>query len=244
MLNIIIPVYNEKENIVKLLEELKKSVNIPITLYIIYDFDEDNTIEAVNKVKNLYDFQINLIKNNYGAGVLNAIKTGLYIENTNPALVIMSDLSDSLEIVDIMYEKLENYDLICGSRYMKGGRQIGGPFIKGLMSKTAGISLHLLTGINTHDVTNSFKMYSRNLLNNITIESDGGFELGMEITVKAHCLGYKITEIPSAWKDRTEGKSRFKLFSWLPKYLHWYFYPFFHKNKNKNKKEIKNIKKY
>lgn len=235
MLNIIVPVYNEKDNIVKLLEEIKNNITVPITLYIIYDFDEDNTIEVVNKVKDSYNFSINLVKNNYGKGVLNAIKTGLYIEKTNPALVVMSDLSDSLEIVNDMYNKISDYDLVCGSRYMKGGKQIGGPFIKGLMSRCAGVSLHFLTGINTHDVTNSFKMYSRKLLDNITIESNGGFELGMEITVKAYCLGYKITEIPSTWKDRVEGKSRFKLFSWLPKYLHWYFYPL----RNKSNKKIK-----
>ena len=233
MLNIIVPVYNEKENIVKLLEEIKNNITVKITLYIVYDFDEDNTIEAVNQVKDLYNFPINLIKNNYGSGVLNAIKTGLYIENTNPALVIMSDLSDSLEIVDAMYNKISDYDLVCGSRYMKGGKQIGGPLIKGLMSRYAGISLHFLTGIKTHDVTNSFKMYSRKLLNNITIESNGGFELGMEITVKAYLLGYKITEVPSTWKDRVEGKSRFKLFSWFPKYLHWYFYALTNKRKKK-----------
>lgn len=209
MLNIIVPVYNEKENIVKLLEEIKNNITVQITLYIVYDFDEDNTIEAVNQVKYLYNFPINLIKNNYGSGVLNAIKTGLYIENTNPALVIMSDLSDSLEIVDAMYNKISDYDLVCGSRYMKGGKQIGGPLIKGLMSRCAGISLHFLTGIKTHDVTNSFKMYSRKLLNNITIESNGGFELGMEITVKAYLLGYKITEVPSTWKDRVAGLNYF-----------------------------------
>lgn len=144
----------------------------------------------------------------------------------------MADLSDSLEIVDDMYQKiLEGYDVVCGSRYMKGGKQIGGPLLKGLMSRTAGISLHLLTGINTHDISNSFKMYSRKLLNNITIESNGGFELGMEIAVKAYSMGYKITEIPSTWRDRSNGESRFKLFQWLPKYLHWYFYAL--KNKNK-----------
>lgn len=226
MLNIVIPVYNEKDNIKKLFDEIKQNISISISVFIIYDFDEDNTLEEVNKIKNLYDFNINLLKNNYGKGALNAIKTGLYIDKNNPVLVIMADLSDSLEIVDSMYKKIteEGYDLVCGSRYMKGGKQIGGPFFKGLMSRTAGISLHILTGINTHDISNSFKMYSRQLLDNITIESNGGFELGMEIAVKAYSMGYKITEIPSTWRDRSNGESRFKLFLWLPKYLHWYFY--------------------
>ncbi|AUJ49890.1 glycosyltransferase [Brachyspira hyodysenteriae] len=235
MLNVIVPVYNEKDNIKKLFDEIKNNIKVPISVFIIYDFDEDNTLEEVNKIKELYDFDINLLKNKYGRGVLNAIKTGLYLENNNPVLVIMADLSDSLEIVDNMYKKIteEGYDLVCGSRYMKGGRQIGGPFFKGLMSRTAGISLHILTGINTHDISNSFKMYSRKVLDSITIESNGGFELGMEITVKAYAMGCKIAEIPSTWRDRTSGESRFKLFSWLPKYLHWYFYAL--KNKRNSK---------
>lgn len=233
MLNIVIPVYNEKDNIKKLFDEIKANIKVSYQVFIIYDFDEDNTLEEVNKIKNLYDFNISLIKNKYGKGALNAIKTGLYLDNDNPVLVIMADLSDSLEIVDSMYKKIteEGYGLVCGSRYMKGGKQIGGPFFKGLMSRTAGISLHILTGINTHDISNSFKMYSRELLDNITIESNGGFELGMEIAVKAYSMGYKITEIPSTWKDRSNGESRFKLFSWLPNYLHWYFYAL--KNKKK-----------
>ena len=59
----------------------------------------------------------------------------------------MADLSDKLEIIDAMYKKAktENYDIICGSRYMKGGKQIGGPKFKGFLSKMAGKSLHFLT---------------------------------------------------------------------------------------------------
>ena len=87
----------------------------------------------------------------------------------------------------------------------------------------AGISLHFLSGITTHDVTNSYKMYRKNLLENIKIESVGGFEVGMEITVKAYLKGYKIKEIPSEWFDREAGESRFKMWEWLPHYLHWYF---------------------
>jgi len=144
----------------------------------------------------------------------------------------MADGSDEYQAVDGMYERIrEGYGIVVGSRYMQGGQQIGGPFLKGLMSRMAGISLHYLTGIPTHDISNSFRMYSRQVLNNIKIESTGGFELGMEITVKAYGLGYKITEIPTTWKDRSAGKSKFKLWAWLPKYLHWYFYLLKHRGR-------------
>lgn len=61
------------------------------------------------------------------------------------------------------------------------------------------------------------------MLDAITIESKGGFEIGMEITVKAYIAGYKITEVPTTWYDRTNGESNFKLWAWLPNYLHWYW---------------------
>ena len=137
-----------------------------------------------------------LLKNKYGRGVLNALKTGLEALD-GVILVVMADLSDDLPKVDQMFAKINSgFDLVCGARYMKGGRQIGGPRVKGLLSRLAGVSLHLLGGIPTHDVTNSFKMYTKRVVDAIKIESSGGFEIGMEIVVKAHFAGYRITEDP------------------------------------------------
>jgi hypothetical protein len=62
------------------------------------------------------------------------------------------------------------------------------------------------------------------MVDNIDIQSESGFEIGMEIVVKAHFAGYKITELPCTWTDRQTGCSRFRIFKWMPKYLRWYFY--------------------
>ena len=222
LINIIIPVYNERENIKNTLLEIKTKIKTPHNIFIIYDFDEDNSIPVVKDLmqnnKNIY-----LIKNKYSRGVLNAIKTGFNTINNGVVLVVMADLSDDLKKVDEMFKKInEGYDIVCGSRYMRGGEQIGGPRIKKFLSRLAGVSLHYLSGIPTHDVTNSFKMYTKKVLDDIKIESNGGFELGMEIVVKAFLKGYKITEVPSTWRDREKGKSRFRLWKWLPKYIYWY----------------------
>jgi dolichol-phosphate mannosyltransferase len=64
------------------------------------------------------------------------------------------------------------------------------------------------------------------MVRSFTIESRGGFELNLELTVKAFLAGYRIAEVPSTWRDRTSGESRFRLWKWLPLYLHWYFYAF------------------
>jgi glycosyltransferase involved in cell wall biosynthesis len=223
VINIVMPVYNEGENIKNTFSEIKNKIRTPFRIFIVYDFDEDNTLPAAKAVQNEYN--VHFLKNKYGKGVLNAIKTGLEGVDDGAILVSMADLSDDYSVVDGMFEKIKaGYDVVCGSRYMKGGKQLGGPKFKGTLSRMAGLSLHYLTGIPTHDISNSFKMYTPRVIKSIQIESNGGFELGMEIVVKAFLAGFKITEVPSVWRDRNAGQSRFKLWEWLPHYLRWYFF--------------------
>lgn len=222
-LGIIIPVYNEAANIEKTLATIQEKVTTPHRIYIVYDFDEDNTLPVAKEfLKKGLDLKF--IKNPQ-RGVVNAIRAGLKKAEEDYLLVTMADLSDDYSIVDGMCELMsQGYDVVCGSRYMKGGKQIGGPLIKKSISRIAGISLKYLTGLPTHDATNSFKLYQRSMLCTIQIESDGGFEIGMEIVTKAHFSGFRVTEVPSIWRDREKGKSRFKILGWAPKYLKWYFY--------------------
>ena len=226
MLTIIIPVYNEGENIKTAVENIEREVKYPYVINVIYDFDEDSTIEPAKKLN------VNLVKNKYGRGVLNAIKTGLEDVQTEFAIVTMADLSDPPQVMNDMINSAvkNNADIVCASRYMSGGGQLGGPLIKKFMSKFAGLSLHYLAGLPVHDVTNSFKLYRKSFLNEVKIESTGGFELGLELVVKAFKSGKKITEVPTVWRDRTAGKSNFKLIEWLPKYLKWYVKAFGGKN--------------
>jgi len=229
ILTIVVPVLNEEKNIVRLLDQLAAKVKTQNEILVIYDCEDDPTIKVVNKyLKNHQNLNLSLIKNSAGRkkGVMNAIKTGFSKANGDAVLVLMADLSDDLTIIDKMYEKIyEGYDIVCGSRYMKGGKKIGGPFLKTVLSKVAGLSLNML-GIPTHDSTNAFKMYRKKLLNNIYVESTGGFEYSLEIITKAYQMGYRITEIPSTWTDRETGKSKFKLLKWLPSYIKWYIRAF------------------
>lgn len=225
MLDIVVPVYNEGAGILKLFDEIEKYIHVPKNVLVVYDFLEDTTVPVVNENKDRYSYNITLLLNTIGRGALNAIKMGMNSAQNEMILVMMADSSDRLDVVDLMCKKMEEgYDLVCGSRYMKGGKQNGGPVLKGMFSRFAGISLNMLTHIPTHDCTNSFKLYRKSLLKNTNIESTGGFEIGLEITVKAYTRGYKITEVPSEWFDREEGESNFHMWKWLPNYLHWYFY--------------------
>jgi dolichol-phosphate mannosyltransferase len=222
-LGIIIPVYNEAENIGNTLAAIEEQITTPHRIYIVYDFDEDNTLPVARALlRNGIDLKF--IKNQ-ARGVVGAIKAGLKTAKEKYLLVTMADLSDDYTVVDSMCALIaKGYDVVCGSRYMKGGKQIGGPLLKKTLSRIADVSLKYITGLPTHDATNSFKLYRKSMLDSLEIESDGGFEIGMEIVVKAHFSGFKVAEVPCVWMDRQKGRSRFKILKWAPKYLRWYFY--------------------
>lgn len=229
MLDIVVPVYNEANCIKKLFDEIEREIRTPKRVMVVYDFEEDSTIPVVINCRHEYSFCIDLMHNTIGRGVVNAIKYGMEMATNEMVLIMMADLSDKLDVVDSMCELMSSgYDLVCGSRYMKGGKQNGGPLFKGMLSRMAGLSLHVLTKVPTHDCTNSFKLYRKTMLDNLVIESTGGFEIGLEIVVKAYASGYRIGEVPSEWFDREEGESNFHLWKWMPHYLHWYFYCIWH----------------
>jgi len=145
-------------------------------------------------------------------------------------LISMADGSDEPHIVDPMVALArDGADVVAASRYMRGGRQIGGPLLKRSLSRIAGLTLHWFAGVPTHDPTNNFKLYRRSFLEATPIESTAGFELALELTVKATLAKRRVAEIPTTWRDRTAGQSNFKLRQWLPHYLHWYRLAFLHR---------------
>lgn len=226
-LSIIIPVYNEGANFQPLWKEIIRLIRADLTAYVVYDFDQDDTVPVANEIIQQGEQRLQLVKNHRGRGVVPAIMTGFDVAKDGAVLVVMADLSDDLAQADRMLDLYEQgYHLIAGSRYMKGGKLIGGPFFKQLLSRLAGTSLYWFRRIPTHDATNAFKVYDRAMVKSFHVESQGGFELNLELTVKAFLQGYRITEVPSVWRDRSQGQSRFRLWKWLPHYLRWYFYAF------------------
>jgi dolichol-phosphate mannosyltransferase len=224
LLNIITPVYNEGDNFPTLYKAVKKNIKTPHKLVVVYDFDKDDTLPVAKKYAQK-DKTVILYKNTIAPGALNALKSGFDYVKEGPVLIIMADLSDDLSMVDAMYEEyLRGAAVVVGSRYMKGGKQLGGPWLKRTLSRLAGVSLYWFRRVPTHDATNNFKLYDKALLDSISIESEGGFEVAMEITVKAFRQKRRIVELPTTWRDRTTGDANFQLWKWLPSYLRWYFY--------------------
>ena len=221
-LSIVLPVYNEGEHVAPVLRGLSAGVRTPHELVVVYDFDEDTTVPVVARLVAEIP-GLRAIRNDLGRGVLNAMKAGVAATTAPYVLISMADGSDEPASVDPMMDLArDGADIVAGSRYMRGGRQLGGPLLKRLMSRAAGLSLHWFAGVATHDATSNFKLYSRRFLDSVTIESNAGFELALELTVKATLAGRPVAEVPTTWRDRTAGTSNFKLRKWLPHYLHWY----------------------
>jgi dolichol-phosphate mannosyltransferase len=224
LLSVVIPVYNEGENIQVCVRRLTEALaDTPHELLVCYDFDEDSTLPALDAMLDRPP-TVRLVRNSLGKGVANALIAGFAAARGDVVVTSMADLSDPPSVIPLMAAKIreEGADIVTGSRYMPGGSQTGGPRMKTLMSRTAGLSLHYVGGVPTHDATTNFRGYSRRFLEAVAVESVRGFEVGLELTTKAHLLGYRVDEVPSSWTDRTAGTSKFDLVGWLPAYLHWY----------------------
>ena len=227
VLSFVIPVYQEGENIGPLLDALAAATDLrPHEILLVYDRDDDSTLPVVERLRPRFP-TLRTVKNAYGGGARKALLTGFATARGEGICVVMADLSDDLRLLPRMEALLsEGFDLVCPSRYMPGGRQVGGPPLKGFLSRWAGRSLHFLAGLPTRDPTNNFKLYRASMLRGLEIETEGGFEVALEITVKAWKAGYRVTELPAEWRDRTSGTSRFRMWRWIPRYLRWYLRAF------------------
>jgi glycosyltransferase involved in cell wall biosynthesis len=222
-LSLIIPAHNEADNLVNLISKIEESVDIPHELVIVNDHSTDNTAELLDKLCRQYR-NIKVVENKLAAGFGNALKTGFRNCGTDLMVPIMGDLCDELSTVRKMYDKInEGYDIVCGSRYIPEGARIGGSRLKAFLSSWGGRSIHYLLGIPTHDIPNAFKMYRKKVIESIEIKSHW-FEISMEIPLKAYYLGFKITEVPTVWRERMKGKSSFRVFKLLPNYLKLYIW--------------------
>ena len=221
-LTVVMPVWNEGERVAPTLRAFAAAVRTPFELLVVHDMPDDTTVPVVERLSTEIP-GLRALRNELGKGVLNAMKAGIAAARAPYVLITMADGSDEYANVDRMVALArDGADVVAASRYMRGGRQLGGPRLKRLLSRTAGLTLHWFAGVPIHDATNNFKLYSRRFLAVTSIESQAGFELALELSVKATLQGRRLAEVPTTWRDRTGGESRFRLRKWLPHYFRWY----------------------
>ena len=222
-IEIIIPVFNEGEKVVKLMELFQKNIKNNFKVLFCYDLENDDIFKFKNEF-NKFNFEIIFIKNPL-RGPCSAIKEGFKVGNSDCVIVYPADDFLNFNILDKMYQEfLKGSHIVAASRFVKGGSMVGCPIIKSILVRTASFTLYYLSSIPIKDASNGFRLFSRELLNMVKIESKVGFAYSLELLAKCNRLKYKISEIPAKWEERSEGSSRFKVFKWLPQYLKWYIY--------------------
>jgi dolichol-phosphate mannosyltransferase len=224
--SVVVPAYNEGHHITPVLDRIFESVRLQCEVLVVVDSPDDTTVPVVSE----YAFKeprLRCIVNTYGRGPANAIRFGIAVAAAPVAVVTMSDGCDDPRQIDDLARLVDRgVAVAAASRYMPGGQQVGGPMLKGVLSRTAGRSLGLLARIGTRDATNSFKAYSTDFVRTVGIDSRAGFEIGIELTAKARRLRMPVAEIPTIWLDRQAGVSNFKVAQWIPGYLRWYRFAF------------------
>ena len=226
--SIIIPAYNEQENLPKLLDNLsslKKSVG-NFEIVIVDDSSSDNTRliadSYAKKHKNVKVIHRKKGINGMGAALKEGTKTakGKYI------VWVMGDSSDSLKSIPLFIGKLkEGYDMVFGSRYVKGGTSGDLEVSKAVLSSGYTFIAGLLFGFKVHDITNAFRAFRKEVFNKIRLESDE-FGISPEFAIKAHLKGYKLGEVPAAYHKRKAGKTNFRMLKMGISYIGLFKYRF------------------
>ena len=221
--DIVIPIYNEGDKVLKLLGSFQNIIKTQIRVLLCYDEDDDDIFQYKDDLTK-FNFNVVLVKNS-SSGPCAAIKQGLFYGNSDCVVVYPADDFLNINIIDKMYFAFkENNDIVVASRFIKGGSMKGCPLIKSILVRIASTTLFLLSSIPVKDASNGFRLFSRRLLNSVNVESKVGFAYSLELLAKCNRLKFKVYEIPAQWEERSEGSSRFKIIKWLPEYLKWYFY--------------------
>lgn len=224
-LTIIIPAKHEEHTIISTLEAIRRRVKTPHRVIVINISDRnDTTAGLVLRYKKTHP-RVSLIRKITDHGTFGMPLIEGFRASRGYVIPVMADMCDNPDDIDTMYGLMERgWDVVSASRYMKGGRKIGGPALQSFFSRFVCYTLRLITGIPTGDISNAFKMYRTSQLSHVRISPEGGVEESMMIVLQLYFSGAKITELPTVWRGRTAGNSKFRLIERAPKYLQIYMW--------------------
>jgi dolichol-phosphate mannosyltransferase len=211
---VIIPTYNEKENIVRIIEAVMHQ-DYPFDVLIIDDSSPDGTAEIVEGMIGRFDGRLHLEKrkgkNGLGTAYIHGFKWAL-ARQYNFVFEMDADFSHDPADLKKLYEtcKLEGNDLAIGSRYVKGVNVVNWPMSRVLLSYFASKYVRIITGMPICDTTAGFKCYTREVLETINFDKIHfvGYAFQIEMKFKTWKYGFKIKEVPVIFTDRQEGTSK------------------------------------
>lgn len=220
--SVVIPVKDEGEAVEPCVARLLEAVSLPCEVIVVYDTDDDPTVPVLRRLAAV-EPRLRPLRNGYGRGPAHAIRFGVDAARAGVVVVTMADGSDDPRQVDDLVRLVERGVVVAAaSRYAPSGQQVGGPLVKGALSRGAGLTLRWFARVGTRDATNSYKAYDTEFVRAVGIDSREGFEIGLELTAKATRLRRPVAEVPTIWLERQAGVSGFRLAAWVPSYLRWY----------------------
>lgn len=214
-LSVVIPAYNEEGSISETVQSLYKVLqreNIEHEILVINDNSKDGTLkvlEVLSNTVNSLKYLTNLGPNGFGY----AVRYGLERFNGDCVAVMMADLSDDPEDLVKFYRKLllDNVDCVFGSRWIRQGIVYDYPQPKKFLNRLFNNMVRLLFRMKYNDITNAFKLYSRNTILGLKPFLSPHFNLTLELPLKAIVRGYTYSILPNSWRNRKHGESKLKI---------------------------------
>ncbi|PLX29024.1 dolichyl-phosphate beta-D-mannosyltransferase [Candidatus Parcubacteria bacterium] len=208
---LVIPTYNEKENIEKLITKIFALNISELEILVVDDNSPDGTASIVEKLSG--QFPIHLLKREGKLGLGSAYIAGFKKALSLGADFIFemdADFSHDPDDVPRMIEAAQHADLVIGSRKIKGGGVIGWGWTRKFMSNGAMWFSRLLLGLKAKDVTAGFRCFRSDVLKTLDLDNinSNGYAFQEELLYKTQKAGFRITEIPVTFIDRQEGKSK------------------------------------
>jgi len=208
---IIIPTYNEKENIEKLIEEIRR-LNKGFHILIIDDNSSDGTGKIADRLATRYS-ELSVIHRPAKLGLGTAYITGFKYaleNNYDPVLTMDADFSHQPKYLGDLLEHAREYDLVIGSRYVKHGKIQNWPLHRLILSRGANFYVRMVTRLPVFDSTGGFNCYRREALEKINLGSivSDGYAFQIEIKYRLWKKGFSIKEVPINFIDRARGRSK------------------------------------
>ena len=208
-ISIIIPTYNERENIAELIQGIDDTLDGKWTYEIIVvdDNSPDGTAGAVRRLADRYP-AVSLLERPHKSGLASAVAAGFSVAKGKYWVMMDADLSHRPDDLPELLQGLSQYDIVIGSRYVKGGRILGWPLYRRIASRLASAFGRLWLGLSVRDVTSGFVAFRQEAIAPLLPSLEPkGFKLLLEILARARAA--RVMEAPIAFVDRRHGRSKF-----------------------------------
>jgi dolichol-phosphate mannosyltransferase len=214
-LSVVIPAYNEEQNIAACLHELRKTFGekyrIPYEIICVNDNSRDNTEKVIRGVMQ-EDPCVRIVNRRPPGGFGRAIRSGLEHVTGDVVIIYMADLSDDPEDAVAYYRKIEEgYDCVYGSRFMKGSVVKQYPRLKLIVNRIVNRTIQILFWTEHNDLSNAFKCYRTSVIKDCGPFRASHFNITLEMSISALIRQYNIASIPISWYGRTWGSSNLRM---------------------------------